>query len=155
MANNALRGHGALFYVELTPGGAFSEIGELNDDLAVAFSRPMTETTPHNSDIDWHVSGRLGRDPWQFTINYNDNLGTHDHLTGLQKLMYESTFTGFKFNGPGSASDTDDCLIGSGEVFSFRQVSPVREGQRTAEVGIQLSGPMKQDGLTIDGATIA
>lgn len=147
----AISGHGALLAMEKDPGGSpgvFTTVAELNSDLGVGANRPETEATPHNDTIDSWVFGVLRREPWSFTVNFLFDDDTHDHLTGLQKLLYDGTTFGMRFRGPGSTGPTDEIIV-SGQVTNMMQTNPVREGIRTAEVTFRPSGLMSVDGVAI------
>ncbi len=152
MAGNAVSGHGALIAMELDPTGmpnVFTTIAELNGDIVwPAINRPVTETTPHNANIDCYVLGRLGRGDFTFSVNFIFDNTTHDHLTGLYDAIILNETRGFQLRGPGGLADTDE-WIASGEVAEITNTSPVREGARTADVTVRFSGPQVIDGVAI------
>lgn len=151
----AQAGHGTTIAIELDPVGSqgdFTVVAELNGDIQwPELNRPSTETTPHQDDIDDHVLGRLGRGPLTFSVNFVYNDGTHDHLTGLIKKMTDNVMFGIRLRGPGGSANTDEWIC-SGQIESFSETSPVREGARTAEVTIRLRKQMKIDGVLIGTA---
>lgn len=142
----AVAGHGATIAMELDPTGAagvFTTIAELNGDLTgLGLSRPETDVTPHQDDIDSWVTGVLMREPWTFSVNYVYADTTHD---ALRTAILDKTRHGFRFRGPGGTTDTDE-IIASGEVTSWNETNPVREGARTAEVTLRMSKAMIIDG---------
>lgn len=148
----AVAGHGATLAIELDPVGApgvFTTIAELNGDLTgLGLSRPVTETTPHEDDIDSHVTGVLKREPWSFTVNYIHANTTHD---ALREAILTQLRMGFRFRGPGGTDNTDE-IIASGEVTAWNETNPVREGARTAEVTAVMSKAMKVDGVLYGNA---
>lgn len=148
----AVPGHGVTIAAELLPAsaqGTFTAIGELNGDISwPGLMRTATEVTPHDENIDSYVTGVLRRDPLTFSVNFIFNNGGHDHLTGLQDAIISKEKRGYRMRGPGGSANTDEWIM-SGEVISVKPVSPVREGARTAEVTIQMSGPMIVDGVVI------
>lgn len=147
----AVAGHGATLAVELDPvasPGVFTTIAELNSDLTgLGLSRPETNVTPHEDTIDSWVTGVLMREPWTVSVNYIHGNATHDALRGF---MLENDpadrRTGFRFRGPQGTSGVDE-IIASGEVTSWNETNPVREGARTAEVTMRMSKAMKIDGV--------
>ncbi len=157
MGSRAIAGHGALLAMELDPVGApgiFTTIAELNGDMPFPnLKRNATNVTAHTDDIDWNVFGVLMRDPITFGTNYIYDDETHDHLTGLAAAIISNERRGFRFTGPGGGVDDDEIIV-SGEVSEVGPVQhPVRDGARTRDVTITLSGPMKMDGVMIGSAT--
>lgn len=152
--SQAVSGHGARIAIELdilTPA-VFTDIAELNGDIQFpGLNRPWTETTPHQDTIDSGVTGRLGREPLTFSVNYIFDDSTHDHLTGLQAKIIDNEFFGIRLRGPNGSADTDE-IIASGFVTNITHMSPVREGARSAQVTIQLSKRMKIDGVFVGEA---
>lgn len=150
--SQAVAGHGATIAMELDPVGAqgtFTTIAELNGDInEPGLTRPWTETTPHQDTIDSGVTGRLGREPLSFTVNYIFDDETH---VALRDAIIDNLFTGFRIRGPGGSANVDE-IIASGFVTSINITNPVREGARTAEVTIQLSKAQKVDGVIVGTA---
>lgn len=146
----AVAGHGATIAMELDPTGSpgvFSTIAELNGDISPpALSRGESEVTPHQDNIDSWVLGILRRDALTFSVNFIFDDETHDHLTGLHRAIVTNETRGFRFRGPGGLADTDEWIM-SGQVQNIQQVNPVREGARTCDVSVRMSGPMKIDGV--------
>jgi hypothetical protein len=152
--SNAIAGHGAKIQMELDPTGSpgvFTDIAELNGDIQKPeLSRNFEESTPHNATIDYHVGGVLRRSPLTGSCNFIFDNNTHDHATGLRKAIIDDQTRGFRILGPtsGAGTDTDEWIC-SGNVMSVTEVNPVRDGIRTSDFSIQLSGPMKIDGVTV------
>jgi hypothetical protein len=154
--SQAVAGHGALIAIELDPTGApgsFTTVAELNGDISwPELNRPETEVTTHQDDIDQWILGRLGRGALTFSVNFIFDDTTHDHLTGLQQKIIDNEIFGVRMRGPGGTTDTDE-WISSGQVQAIKQVSPVREGARTADVTIRLSKRQKVDGVFVGSNT--
>lgn len=150
--SQAVSGHGATIAMELDPVGAqgtFTVIAELNGDInEPGLNRPWTETTPHQDTIDSGVTGRLGREPLSFTVNWIFDDTSH---VALRDAIIENTFTGFRIRGPGGSANTDE-IIASGFVTNIGVMNPVREGARSAEVTVQLSKAQKVDGVIVGTA---
>lgn len=144
--SQAQAGHGTLIAVELTPGGAFTTIAELNADINYpTLSRGEAEATPHNDTIDTYRLGVIKREPFSFGVNHLFANQTHDSTTGLLKMMLDGLERGWRIRGPGITNSTDEWII-SGAVQSISQVAPVREGIRTSEVTVRASGKMMING---------
>ncbi len=152
---NAAAGHGATIAMELDPTsaqGTFTTIAELNGDIGwPGLSRPETDTTIHQEDIDSYVLGVLQRDPLTVSVNWIFDDNTHDHATGLVKAIIDNELRGFRVRGPGGSADSDEWIM-SGRVQQVSRTDPVREGVRTSEVTIRMSGPMIIDGVTVGAA---
>lgn len=152
--SDAQAGHGTIIAMELNPvssPGVFTDIAELNGDINwPGLTRPEDEVTPHNLDIDFWVFGRLGREAFSFSVNFVFDNNTHDHETGLIAMMVSNTTVGLRVRGPGGGANVDE-WIGSGKFTGFNETSPVRQGARTADVTFRFSGPMKIDGVIVDG----
>ena len=150
--SQAASGHGATIAIELDPAGApgdFTVVAELNGDIEwPGLNRPSTEVTPHQDTIDSFVTGRLGRKPLSFSVNYVFDDETHDHLTGLQAKIIAKEFFGIRLRGPNGTTDTDE-VIASGEVTEISHTDPVREGARSSKVTIMLSKRQKIDGVFV------
>lgn len=151
----AVTGHGATIAMELDPSssqGTFTVIAELASDITgLGLSRPTSDVTPHQDTIDSHVSGVLQREPWTFTVNYIHGNSTHTGTGSLRDAILNQTRTGFRFRGKDGSSG-DDEIIASGEVTSWNENNPVREGARTAEVTIVVSKAMILDGTSYGSA---
>lgn len=147
----AIAGHGATIAMELDPTGSpgvFTTMAELNGDITFPeLSRGETDVTPHQDHIDSWVLGILRRGPLTGGVNYIFDDETHDHLTGMIAAIKDNERRGFRIRGPGGTTNTDE-WIASGQ---FQQVgpitNPVREGARTANFTVRLSGPMIIDGV--------
>jgi hypothetical protein len=136
--SDAISAHGTKVEVQMTPGGAFDEIGEIGGDIVPpSLSRNAVEVTTHNDDIDAYIAGVLRRGEMTFPINFIAS-GTqlHDETTGLYKLIIDNTKTGFKVTFP-----DNDFWIFSGYVTNIAKRAPV-DGALTADVTIRPTGPM-------------
>jgi len=146
----AVAGHGATIAVEADPTGSpgvFTVIAELNGDIVwPEMSRGETEVTPHQDTIDYWVLGILRRGALTFGVNFIYDDGTHDHLTGLYSKVASNEISGYRLRGPGGTTDTDEWIL-SGQVQAITQTAPVREGARTSDITVRMSGPMLIDGV--------
>lgn len=146
----AVAGHGTIIAMELDPTGspgAFTDIAELNGDITwPELTRGETEVTPHQDNIDSYVLGVMRRGALSLSVNFIFDDNTHDHLTGLYAAMAANETRGFRIRGPGGTTNTDEWIL-SGAVQGITQTAPVREGARTSDVTIRMSGPMKIDGV--------
>jgi hypothetical protein len=140
--SEGLSSHGTLIQKY---NGSWTTIAELGGDIVPpALSRPVTEITPHNDDIDSYVMGVARRGEVTLTLNFLPSDATHDHLTGLIKAWIDNSFDGYKVVFPDSSE-----WIFSGFIGNFAPTAPVREGALTADVMIRPSGPHIIDGVVI------
>lgn len=144
---NPEAGHGTLIAVQLTPGGAFTNIAELGQDIKwPALSRGEVETTSHQNRIDRWNLGVMRRGPLTFGVNYIFDNNTHGFSTGLYGMIEDNLLRGFRLRGPTGTTGVDE-WIASGQVQNIEQTAPVREGVRSCDVTVRLSGPMIIDGV--------
>ena len=148
MSVNQLSGHGTILAVQLTPGGAFTDIAELGDITPPSLERNEFDATTQNEDIDAYVLGVLRRGLFSVPLNFIPDEATHDHITGVQKLLIDNTMTGWKvsFN---QVSPVIDWIM-SGQVKSFVPSAPV-DGKLSADMSVRLSGLMSIGGVVIGG----
>jgi hypothetical protein len=140
--------HGTIVAVQLTPGGAFTDIAELGDVTLPGLSRNEFDATTQDKDIDSYVLGVLRRSPLTLPINFLPGNNTHDHITGLQKLIKDNTVTGFRVVVPAiSGGDPGITWIASGQVQKFDGKAPV-DGKLAADVTIRFSGLMSIGGVS-------
>lgn len=140
----AISSHGTLLAVQLTPGGEFTTIAELGDVSYPELSRNEFDATTQNINIDAYVLGVPRRGPLPISINFLPDNNTHDHLTGLQKLYFDNTVTGFRLSPPNGLP----VWVMSGQVQSISPKAPV-DGKLAADISIRLSGVMTIGGVVI------
>lgn len=135
--SDAISAHGTKIEVQMTPGGAFTEIGEIGGDInPPGLSRNESDVTTHNDDIDANILGVLRRSELTFPVNFISSGQYHDANNGLMKLIINNTKTGFRLTFP-----DNDAWIFSGGVKNFQPKAPV-DGAYTADVSIRPTGLM-------------
>ncbi len=139
----AISSHNTIVAVQLTPGSSFTDIAELGDLTTPEMMRNEFDATVQNRNIDDYVLGVLRRGPFTFPINYLPTNNTHDHLTGLMKLLIDNTVTGFKVTFPSSV-----VWVMSGQVQAIKPKEPV-DGKSEADVTLRMSGLMSIGGVSI------
>lgn len=153
MSEAAVQGHGATIDVEVgtAPGyvpvsGSFSEVTELGSDITwPSIMVPETEATAHNDNIDFWKPGVARREQLQFTINYVHDDPVHEMFLASPLLKLER---GFRLRGPNGSSGVDE-VIASGFIQNVGPIThPVKEGIRTAQINVRLSGPMIVNGVS-------
>lgn len=136
--------HGSILSWQATPGGAFTEVGQLMGDLIPPeFTRNRIDTTTHNDDIDSSVLGVLRRGDLELHILFVKADATHNATTGLLHAIITNLKTGFKVTYP----DTTVWVF-SGGVSKFGMKAPV-DGAFTADVSVAPDGIMTIDGNAI------
>ena len=146
MSVNQKSGHGTMIAVQLTPGGAFTDIAEMGDITPPSLERNEFDATTQNEDIDAYVLGVLRRGLFSVPLNFIPDDNTHDHLTGMQALLIANTMTGFRVRFPQVSPPLD--WIMSGQVKAFNIGAPV-DGKLSADTSIRLSGKMSIGGNII------
>jgi len=146
MSVNQLSGHGTMVAVQLTPGGVFTDIAEMGDVTPPEFSRNEFDATTQNEDIDAYVLGVLRRGAFQVPLNWIPDNNTHDHLTGVYKLLFNNTITGWRVRFPQVTPAID--WIMSGAVQALSPKAPV-DGKLATDMTIRLSGVMTIGGVVV------
>lgn len=146
MSVNALSSHRTLVDVQLTPGGAWTEIAEQKDITVPGMSRNEFETTTQNEDIDSYQLGVLRRNPLKMGMNFIPTNATQDHIAGLQKLMINNTMTGWRVRYPDVAATS---VIASGQVQAIGDITAAVDGTLSSDVTIRFSGKMIIGGVTV------
>jgi len=149
MSTSGLSAHGTLLSVQLTPGGAWTALGEQGDLTPPQFSRNEFEATTQNENIDSFILGVLRRSSITLPINWipSGTTTAHDHLTGVQKLMIDNTITGWKIAWP-TVGTSGLTWVLSGAVQSFKPTAPV-DGKLAAEIVVRPSGQMLIGGVAV------
>ncbi len=135
----AISSHGTLVSVQLTPGGAFTPIAEQGDVAPPEMSRNEFDATTQEKDIDAYVLGVLRRGAFTQPLNFLPGDNTHDHLTGVYKLLTDNTVTGWKIAFP----DVEATVwIMSGQIQSLKPNAPV-DGKLSLDMTLRFSGAMQ------------
>jgi len=146
MSVNQLSGHGTKVSVQLTPGGAFTEIAEMGDVTPPELSRNEFDSSTQNEDIDSYVLGIMRRGAFSVPLNWIPDNNTHDHLTGVYKLMINKTMTGWKVRFTQVTPAID--WVMSGQVQALSPVAPV-DGILKTNMTVRLSGLMTIGGTVV------
>jgi hypothetical protein len=141
----AISSHGTIVAMQLTPGGAFTDIAELGDVTPPALTRNEFDATTQEKDIDSYVLGVMRRGAFTGQLNFLPGTGTHDHLTGLYYHMINNIYTGYRFTFPDAASTT---WIASGQVQSITPAAPV-DGKLSCNFTLRFSGAMSIGGVAV------
>lgn len=143
-------GHAARIYIEADPDGApgvFTLVPEVTSSIDFSTKSEVTEITAHGAGVGSKiVSQVIGRDDLTFDMTYkfaNDvHAAIHDAHYAVPKTIF-----GIMILGPeGTAPDTD-CVIMSGEVSTWKQMAPARNGEYKAQwIFTPTLGAMKVNG---------
>ncbi len=133
----AISAHGTIVAVQLTPGGAFTDIAEQGDITPPELSRNEFDATTQEKDIDSYVLGVFRRGTFTQPLNFLPDNNTQDHLTGVTKLLAENTVTGWKITYP----DTTQWIM-SGQVKGLKPNAPV-DGKLSLDMTLRFSGLMQ------------
>lgn len=141
--------HGTIVAMQLTPGGAFTDIAELGDLTLPETSRNEFDATVQNRNIDDYVLGVFRRGALSVPLNFLPANGTHDHLTGVYYHQINNIITGYRVTVPAiSGGDGGIVWIMSGQVQAIKPTAPV-DGKLTADVTLRFSGLMSIGGVSI------
>jgi hypothetical protein len=146
MSVNQKSGHGTLVAVQLTPGGTFVDVAEQGDITLPEIMRNEFDATTQNEDIDAYVLGVLRRGSFSIPLNWIPDNNTHDHITGVYKLMIDNTMTGWRVTFPQVTPSL--VWIMSGQVQSLKPTAPV-DGKLSSDMALRLSGLMSIGGVVI------
>lgn len=135
----AISSHGTIIEVQLTPGGAFTEIAEQGDITPPEWMRNEFDATTQEKDIDAYVLGVLRRGQFVNPLNFLPGNNTHDHVTGVMKLMADNTVTGWRLTYPDPAATR---WVMSGQVQALKPGAPV-DGKLALDMTLRFSGPMQ------------
>lgn len=142
--------HGTIVAMQLTPGGAFTDIAELGDINLTELMRNEFDATVQNRNIDDNVLGVLRRGPLTVPLNFLPANGTHDHLTGVYYHLINNILTGYRITVPADVATGDAGIVWimSGQVKGIKPTAPV-DGKLTAEVTLRFTGLMKIGAVTV------
>ena len=146
MSVNVKSGHGTLLAIQLTPGGAFTDVAEQRDVTAPNLERNEFDATTQNEDIDSYILGVQRRGLFSAPLNFIPDDPTQDHLTGVQALMFANTMTGFQITFPQITPAL--VWIFSGQIKNFNITAPV-DGILSADMSVRLSGLMSIGGVIV------
>lgn len=139
----AISSHATLVAVQLTPGGTFVDIAEQGDVTPPEFMRNEFDASVQNRNIDDYVLGILRRGSMTIPLNWLPTDNTHDHLTGVFKLLKDNTVTGFRITYPDTSATK---WIMSGQIQSLKPGAPV-DGKLSLDMTIRFSGLMTVGGV--------
>ena len=145
MSINALASHHTVVSVQLTPGGAFTEIAEQGDLTIPGGSRNEFPAHTQIENVDSYVvSGLMMRGPLKMQLNWIPSNATHDHLTGLRKLFNDNVATGWKQVFPDNTT-----IISSGKIKALGDISAPVDGKLALDIEVRFSGVYSYAGVIV------
>lgn len=133
---SAISAQGTLISRDPAGVGSFTVIAELRNITPPPLTRNPIETTSHNEVEESFVVGIRRKGELSFTLGFVPSLGTHDHLTGLQKSWLDGSRDIWKIAYP----DGSQWLF-SGYVTNVGPAAPVDDGL-TADITVRPTGVM-------------
>lgn len=139
-------GHASKTYIEVDPTaqGVFTIVSEVTSSIDFGTTRQKTDITPHGAGVDSYIVAQIiGRDDLTLDITYKFadtvHAALHDHYMS-------NTIFGLMILGPEGTQPSTDCVIQSGQITTWKQMGPVRNGEYKAQLVFRASGPMKVNG---------
>lgn len=145
MSVNALSSHGTIIAVQLTPGGAFTNLAEQGDITVPGGMRSEFPAHTQTENVDSYVvSGLMQRGPLKINMNLIPTDPTHDHITGVRKLFNNNTTTGWRSTFPDGTA-----IISSGKIQALGDIPAPVDGKLTWDVTVRFSGIYLYSGVTV------
>ena len=140
-------GHGSTIAIEVDPNaaqGTFTTVPEVTSSIDYSTQRQKTEITPHAAVVDSHiVSQVIGRDDLTIDFTYKFANTVHAALSGH---YHNNRIFGVMIIGPEGTAPSADTVIESGQITTWKQMGPVRNGEYKASIVFRASGPFKYNG---------
>lgn len=144
MSVNALSSHGTIVAVQLTPGGAFTNIAEQGDITIPGEMRNEFDSSTQIENIDSYVvSGLMRRSPLKINLNFIPTNATQDNLTGMMKLFIAKTMTGWRMTYPDGTY-----IIASGQIQAHGDISAPVDGKLAVDFTVRFSGVYNYNGTS-------
>jgi hypothetical protein len=149
MANgdNPVAGHATQIYIEVDPvgvQGTFTLLPECTSSIDHNVTRENTEITPHGANVDSYIVSQVKkRAEVGMDITYKFNNSVH---AALHAHYYGNVVFGVMIVGPEGTAPGTDTVIESGQLVSFAQMSPVRNGEYKVTASFRPSGAFKVNG---------
>lgn len=149
MANgdNPVAGHATQIYIETDPIGApgsFTRVPEVTSSIDNDRTRESTEITAHGDVADSYIVSQVHkRAEVAMDITYKFANTVH---AALMAHFNNNVRFGIMIVGPEGTAPGTDTVIESGQLVSFKQQSPVRNGEYKVSGSFRPSGPYKING---------
>jgi len=140
-------GHAAVIAVETDPAvsqGVFTTVPEVTSSIDWGSTRNKTEITPHGAGVDSHiVSQVMNRD--DITLEFTYKFANTVHAA-LFNFYHNNTIFGLMEIGPEGTAPGSDTVIQSGQLTTWKKMSPARNGEYKVQAIFRPSGPFKSNG---------
>lgn len=141
-------GHATRLYCEVDPDGAqgtFTLIPEITSSIDVGSKRENTVITPHGAGVGSKIVAQVMElDDIQTDMTYKFANAVHQ---ALHSFYLENKVFGLMQLGPEGTAPSADCVIQSGQVTSWKQMGPVRNGEYKCQwVFTSTTGAVKING---------
>lgn len=141
-------GHASIIAIEVDPvaaAGIFNTVPEVTSSLDYDSMREETEITPHAAGVDSYITSQvLKRGDLSLEMTYkwaNEvHVAMHDHY-------HDHVTFGMMLIGPDGSAPSSDVVIQSGELKSWKQAGPARNGEYKVTAAFRASGPFKKNGV--------
>lgn len=141
-------GHASVVAIEVDPVGApgvFTTIPEVTSSIDWGSTRAKTDITPHGAGVDSHIVSQVElRDDMTLDATYKFANTVH---AALYNFYRNNTRFGLMQIGPEGTAPSTDCVIESGQLTTWKQMGPVRNGEYKAQFVFRASGPFKANGV--------
>ncbi len=149
MANgeNPVAGHATSIYAEVDPVGApgvFTYVPEVTSSIDNNFTRENSEITPHGAGVDSYIVSQV-RKRAEVTMDLTYKFLNTVHAALHAHYLANRPF-GIMVVGPEGTAPGTDTVIESGQLISWNEQSPVRNGEYKVGASFRPSGPFKVNG---------
>jgi hypothetical protein len=149
MANgdNPVAGHATQIYIEVDPTGAqgtFTLLPECTSSIDHNMTRESTEITPHGAGVDSYIVSQVKKRAevgMDITYKFANPVHAALHAHYLGNVRF-----GIMIVGPEGTAPGTDTVIESGQMVTWNQMSPVRNGEYKASASFRPSGAFKVNG---------
>lgn len=128
-------GHAARLYIEVDPSGSpgvFTLVPEVTSSIDVGSTRQKTEITAHGAGVGSNiVSQVMGQD--DITVDMTYKFANAVHAALHDHYVNGTTFGLMELGPEGDATLNADCMIRSGEISTWKQMAPARNGEYKAQ----------------------
>lgn len=131
---------------------AYTVVAGITSDLGVKKVRATTKYLVHKDrSYRHHPDPAIDVQAISFSGNYHFDDGTHDEVTGMQKLFDDNEKFGMQFRGPAFVAETTEDITYSGWLLEFEDLGAVGPGIHMFNAVFQPSGVFQRNGDDVGG----